>query len=57
MMANVDKLESTLGVYLFKGMSASRMRMGEENRGMMTLTDTVHLHLANQEGEDFRLEV
>ena len=57
MMAEVDKLESTLGGYLFKGMDASRMRNGEKDGGMTTLTDTVRLHLAYQEGEDFKLEV
>lgn len=56
-MAEVDKLESALGGYLFKGMNASRMRLREKDGGRMTLTDTVRLHLAYQEGEDFKLEV
>ncbi|KAF8855975.1 hypothetical protein BDZ45DRAFT_486564 [Acephala macrosclerotiorum] len=56
-MADVDKLETTLGGYLFKGINASRMRKGEKDGGMMTLTDTVRLHVAYQEGEDFKLEV
>ncbi|KAH6667750.1 hypothetical protein B0J14DRAFT_704225 [Halenospora varia] len=57
MMAEVDKLETTLGGYLFKGMNTSRMRKGEKDGGRMTFTDTVLLHLAYQEGEDFKLEV
>jgi hypothetical protein len=57
MMAEVDKLKSTLGGYLFKGMNESRMRRREKDRGMKSFTDTVRLHLAYQEGEDFKLEV
>lgn len=56
-MAEVDKLESTLGGYLFKGMNASRMRLEEKAGGRTTLTDTVRLHVAYREGEDFKLEV
>jgi hypothetical protein len=53
-MAEVNKLESKLGCYLFKGMNASNMRRRE---GTMSLTDAVRLHLASQAGEDFKLEV
>jgi hypothetical protein len=56
-MAEVDKLESTLGGYLFKGMNESRMRHREKDGGMMSFTDTVRLHFAYHEGEDFKLEV
>jgi hypothetical protein len=57
MVAQVDKLEVTLGDYLFKGMDATRLRHREKDGRMMRFTDTVHLHLAYQEGEDFKLEV
>jgi hypothetical protein len=56
-MAEVDKLESTLGGYLFKGKDASHMRHREKDGGMMRFTNTVRLHLPYQEGEDFKLEV
>lgn len=56
-LAEVDKLESTVGGYLFKGMNETYMRLREKDGGRMTLTDTVRLHLAYQEGEDFKLEV
>ncbi|KAF1995661.1 hypothetical protein P154DRAFT_339796 [Amniculicola lignicola CBS 123094] len=55
--AEVDKLESILCDCLFKGIKASRMRKGEENRKLTKLTDTVRLHLLRKEGEDFKLEV
>lgn len=59
MMAEVDKLESTrtLGGYLFEGMNESRMRHREKDRRWMRFTDTVRLHVAYREGEDFKLEV
>jgi hypothetical protein len=56
-MAEVDKLESTLGGYLFKGMNESRMRHREKDEGMKSFTDTVRLHFAYLKGEDFKLEV
>jgi hypothetical protein len=52
-MAEVDKLESVLGAYLFEGNAASRMRHQE---GSITLTDSVRLHLPYHE-EDCKLEV
>jgi len=56
-MAEVDKLESTLGGYLFEGMNTSRMRLREKDGGRMRFTDSVRLHVAYREGEDFKLEV
>lgn len=56
-MAEVDKLESTLGGYLFKGMNETRMRHQEKDTAMMSFTDTVRLHFAYNQGEDFKLEV
>lgn len=56
-MANVEKLERILGDCLCNGMKASRLRKGEVDRRMMTLTDAVRLHLAYQSGEDFKLEI
>jgi hypothetical protein len=56
-MADVDKLESILGSYLFEGMKASRMRESEENRRLLRFTDTVRLEPASQEGQDFKLEI
>jgi len=58
MMARVDKLESALGSFLFISSAASckRHREKDEER-MMIFTDTVRLHLAYKEGEDFMLEV
>jgi hypothetical protein len=52
MMAEVEKLESTLGGYLFKGMDTSRIRHREKDKTMMRFTDAVRLHLAYQEGEE-----
>lgn len=57
MMAEVDKLESTLGGWLSENMNASHMRQREKDRQMMRFTDTVRLHVAYNEGEDFKLEV
>ncbi|OBT38933.1 hypothetical protein VE00_10561 [Pseudogymnoascus sp. WSF 3629] len=57
MTAEVDKLESTLGGWLFENMDASHMRQREKDRQMMRFTDTVRLHVAYNEGEDFKLEV
>ena len=56
-MAEVDKLESTLGGYLLEGMNVTRMRYQEKDAGMISFTDTVRLHFAYNEGEDFKLEV
>ncbi len=56
-VAQVDKLKTTLGGYLFKGLDTSRIRRREKEARMMKFTDTVHLHLAYREGEDFKLEV
>jgi hypothetical protein len=55
-MAVVDKLENTLGTYVFKGMVATRMRGLEKDRRWMKFTDTVRLHI-NRTGEDYKLEV
>jgi hypothetical protein len=57
MMAEVNKLESFLGGYLFSGINETRMRYREQAMGMRSFTDTVRLHLAHREGEDFKLEV
>ncbi|KAG8407807.1 hypothetical protein J3459_018320, partial [Metarhizium acridum] len=56
-MAKLESLEYVLGDYLYNGMMASRLRKGEVDRRIMTLTDAVRLHLAYQSGEDFKLEV
>jgi len=56
-MADVAKLERILGGYLFNGMDVSRARQREKGEGMERFTGTVRLHLAVQEGEDFKLEV
>ena len=56
-MAMVDRLESTLGGYLFKGMNESRMRHLEKEKKMVSFTDTVRLHFAYYQGGDFKLEV
>lgn len=55
--ATVAKLDRILGDCLQTGMNASRLRKGEVERGMMTFTDAVRLHLAHQSGEDFKLEI
>ncbi|KAF2188770.1 hypothetical protein K469DRAFT_70544 [Zopfia rhizophila CBS 207.26] len=55
--AVVAKLESILGGYLFEGVKESRIRHREKDRRSMTFTDAVRLHLAYEEGEDFKLEV
>ncbi|KAF2174656.1 hypothetical protein K469DRAFT_705270 [Zopfia rhizophila CBS 207.26] len=57
LMAEMAKLESILGGYLFEGMKESCIRHREEDRRSMTFTDAVRLHLAYEEGEDFKLEV
>ncbi|PVH70190.1 hypothetical protein DL98DRAFT_521748 [Cadophora sp. DSE1049] len=56
-MAEVDKLESRLGVYFFEGMYASRMRHQEKERQCMRFTDTVRLYVAYRPGEDIKLEM
>jgi hypothetical protein len=56
-VAEVGRLEGTLGGYLFKGMNKSQMRHREKDRGMMSFTETVRLHFGYREGEDFKLEV
>lgn len=55
--ATVEKLNRILEGFLRNGMMASRLRKGEVDRGIMTLTDAVRLHLAYQIGEDFKLEI
>ena len=50
----MDKLESILSSHLFKAIEASRIRRQE---GIMSLTDSVHLHVAYREGKDFKLEL
>jgi hypothetical protein len=57
MMAEVDKLRSILGDYLVDGMNASRMRHHEKDIRWITFTNTVRLHVADEKGEDFKLEV
>jgi len=57
MMAEVDKLGTALGGYMFNGMNMTSRRKGEKDRGMTSFTDTVRLHFAYHEGEDFKLEV
>jgi len=56
-MAEVDKLESALRVYLFGGINTSRMRHQEKERQCMRFTDTVRLHVAYRPGEDIKLEM
>jgi len=56
-MADVEKLDSRLGGYLFEGLGATRMRHRENQRRVTRFTDTVRLHVAHREGEDFKLEV
>ncbi|ELR03975.1 hypothetical protein VC83_00659 [Pseudogymnoascus destructans] len=57
MMAEVDKLRSILGDYLVDGMNASRMRHHEKDIRWITFTNTVRLHVADDKGEDFKLEI
>lgn len=57
MMAEVDKLESILGNYLVDGMNASRMRQHEKDIRWITFTNTVRLHVADDKGEDYKLEI
>ncbi|KAF2177299.1 hypothetical protein K469DRAFT_755231 [Zopfia rhizophila CBS 207.26] len=59
LMAEVGKLKSILGNYLFTGMKLSHIRRREEDSGSMLtdLTDTVRLRLPHRSGEDFKLEV
>lgn len=57
MMPEVIKLQSTLGSYLFEGIEESQMRYREKDKGGISFTDTVRLHFAYREGEDFKLEV
>lgn len=54
-MAAIDKVKATIGVYLFVSMKTSIARKQEEEKGMISLTDTVRLYFATQEGEDFKL--
>ncbi|KAH9905216.1 hypothetical protein F4778DRAFT_697863 [Xylariomycetidae sp. FL2044] len=56
-MAEVGKLRDILGAFLFVGMKLSRARKREAEASQITLTDTVRLHLASQEGEDFKLAI
>ena len=56
-MAELDKLESPLRVYLFEGINTSRMRHQEKERQCMRFTDTVRLHVAYRPGEDIKLEM
>ncbi|KFY10986.1 hypothetical protein V491_07380 [Pseudogymnoascus sp. VKM F-3775] len=57
MMAEVDKLESILGERLIRGLNASHKRHGEKEKGWITFTNTVLLHVAVDKGEDFKLEI
>ncbi|RDL30223.1 uncharacterized protein BP5553_10501 [Venustampulla echinocandica] len=57
-MAEMDKLESPLGGYVFKGINTSCMRYREEERRCMRFTDTVRLHICyHRVGEDIKLEL
>ncbi|KJZ72794.1 hypothetical protein HIM_07738 [Hirsutella minnesotensis 3608] len=56
-MAEMEKVKATLGVYLFVSMKTSRTRKKEEEERMVSLTDTVRLYFAVQEGEDFKLNI
>lgn len=56
-MALLDKLEYFIGSYLHDGMMASRLRKGELNRRIRTLTDAIRLHLASKSPQDFKLEI
>ncbi|KAI1316898.1 hypothetical protein F5Y16DRAFT_406766 [Xylariaceae sp. FL0255] len=53
-MALIQEVKGVVGAYLFVGLKTSRMRKQE---GLVTLTDTVRLRLASQEGEDFKLVI
>jgi hypothetical protein len=55
MMAEVNKLQSNIGSCIFKGTDRSRLRQREKDDNMMTFTDTVRLHPADNSGEDFTL--
>ncbi|ESZ94036.1 hypothetical protein SBOR_5562 [Sclerotinia borealis F-4128] len=56
-MAEVCKLESPLGVQLFKGMDATYIRDLEKQRRWGKFTDAVRLHLPSPEAKDYKLEV
>ena len=56
-IVEVNKLKNTLKEYLFDGMSKSLKRHQEKDQGWVRFTDTVRLHLAYHQGDDFKLEV
>ncbi|TVY93986.1 hypothetical protein LAWI1_G003145 [Lachnellula willkommii] len=56
-MAEVDKLEGTLGAYLFRGMDTTHIRQLEKDKRCNRFTDTVCLHVPVREGEDYKLEI
>ncbi|CZT53315.1 uncharacterized protein RSE6_14801 [Rhynchosporium secalis] len=56
-VAEVGRLGDTLGGYLFKGIDTTHMRNREQDRGIISFTETVRLHFGYREGEDFKLEV
>lgn len=53
----VEKLKDPLGIHLFDGINATRMRRLEMINGWRKFTNTVRLHVPVVEGEDFTLEV
>lgn len=55
-IADLDKIESYLGHYLYLRVQASHTRRTEELDGFKG-TNAVRLYLAHELGEDFRLEV
>ncbi|ESZ90801.1 hypothetical protein SBOR_8806 [Sclerotinia borealis F-4128] len=56
-MAEVCKLESPLGVQLFKGMDATYIRDLEKQTRCWKFTDAVRLYLPSPEVKDYKLEV
>lgn len=56
-MARVDKLEIVLGGILFTAILASDRRKQEDQKKWFSLTDTVALQPAVQEGDDFIIEL
>jgi hypothetical protein len=54
-IAEVNKLERNIGLCLFNSTDRSRLRQREKDDNMMTFTDTVRLHPADNSSKDFTL--
>lgn len=57
MTAKVDQLLPILGQYLFNGMDTSRTRRQEKDIGWISFTNTVLLHISDNKGDDYKLEL